>query len=111
MAYPQNYGYRPSWSGFAPQTYPPQGVQIPKADGPDDAKAYPLGPGSSAAIFDANNPVFYVKSTDPNGFPEPLRTFRFEEIVPQAETAREMEDISELKAQVEELRKMVEELM
>lgn len=48
--------------------------------GIDGAKAYPLGPNCRAPLFDDTEDVFYIKSTDANGFPT-VRAYRFEEIV------------------------------
>lgn len=45
--------------------------------GIEGAKAYQLPPNSTMPLFDANEDVFYVKSTDGAGFPT-LRSFRFE---------------------------------
>ena len=48
--------------------------------GLEGAKAYPLGPNCRAPLFDDTDDVFYIKSTDANGFPT-VKTYRFEEIV------------------------------
>lgn len=48
--------------------------------GPESAKAYPLPKKSDVILFDDNNPFFYWKSTDDNGFPRPLKAYRFEEV-------------------------------
>lgn len=53
-----------------------------KVTGPESAKAYPLPPNSEVCLFDAENPVFYVKTTDSSGYPS-LRTFQFEEVQQQ----------------------------
>ena len=47
-----------------------------KVTGLDGAKAYQMPPNSVVALFDANNDIFYVKSTDGAGFPT-IRAFRF----------------------------------
>lgn len=44
--------------------------------GLDGAKMYQLPPNSSMALFDGNEDVFYVKTTDGAGF-YTIRTFRF----------------------------------
>ena len=48
--------------------------------GIEGAKAYPLGPNCRAPLFDDTEDVFYIKSTDANGFPT-VRKYRFEEEV------------------------------
>ena len=48
--------------------------------GPESANAYPLPEKSNIVLFDANNPMFYWKTTDDNGYPYPLRAFKFEEV-------------------------------
>lgn len=47
--------------------------------GIEGAKAYQLPPNSSVALFDANEDIMYIKSTDGAGFPT-VRPFRFEPI-------------------------------
>lgn len=60
--------------------YPPQQVQaLVKVTGLDGAKAYQMPPNSAVPLFDANDDVFYVKTTDGAGFPT-VRAFRFEPI-------------------------------
>jgi len=60
------------------QSYGPR-QELVRVTGIDGAKAYQMGPNSSAALFDANDDLLYIKSTDGAGFPS-LRTFRFTEV-------------------------------
>ena len=46
--------------------------------GIEGANAYPLGPNCRVALFDDDDDVFYIKSTDSNCFPT-IRKFRYEE--------------------------------
>lgn len=46
--------------------------------GLEGAKAYPLGLNSRVPLFDDTDDVFYIKSTDANGFPT-VKRYRFEE--------------------------------
>lgn len=65
-----------------PQNYPMQSPQpggLIRVTGMDGAKAYQMGPNSATALFDANEDVFYVKTTDGASFPT-IRAFRFEPI-------------------------------
>lgn len=48
--------------------------------GLEGAKAYPLGPNCRAPLFDDAEDIFYIKSTDANGFPT-VRKYRFTEEV------------------------------
>lgn len=47
-----------------------------RVTGMEGAKAYQMGPNSAVPLFDANEDVFFVKSTDGAGFPT-IRAFRF----------------------------------
>lgn len=68
-------------------TYTPQITQAPqqpvdnliRVTGLDGAKAYQLPANSSIALFDANDDVMYIKTTDGAGFPS-IRAFRFSPI-------------------------------
>lgn len=59
-----------------------------RVTGIDGAKAYQMSPNSSAALFDSESDIMYVKTTDGAGFPT-IRTFRFEPIedVPKVQDA------------------------
>lgn len=45
--------------------------------GESGAKAYPVAPGNSLALFDSENDRFFIKTTDASGMPLPLRTFNY----------------------------------
>lgn len=52
------------------QTQPQQPVNtLVRVTGMDGAKAYQMGANSAVVLFDENEPVFYIKSTDGAGFP------------------------------------------
>jgi hypothetical protein len=92
-----------------------------RVTGPESAKAYPLCRDSSVVLFDADNPVFYLKTTDDGGFPLPLRTFSFEEIktpevqpvVEQIDTSNFVtkDDLEGLQNNISELKNMLEGLV
>lgn len=75
---------------------------------------------SQIVLFDSDNPIFYVKTTDDGGFPNPLRSFMFEEITPN-QTASEpqteasdlvtKDDLKELENNLSELKAMLEGLV
>lgn len=50
-----------------------------RVNGIEGAKAYQMPANSTVALFDANNDILYVKSTDGAGFPF-IRTFAFTEV-------------------------------
>lgn len=58
------------------QTQPQPIDGLIRVTGIDGAKAYQLPPNSSIALFDANNDIFYIKTTDGAGFPS-IRAFSF----------------------------------
>jgi len=43
------------------------------------AKSFPIGAGQSALLMDSEESVFYIKSTDQSGMPQPLRIFDYTE--------------------------------
>lgn len=58
-------------------SYPGQLIRV---NGLKEAKAYRIfRPNSTVALFDSDEDIFYVKSTDESGFAS-LRIFKFEEI-------------------------------
>ena len=56
-----------------------QGMQLIRVTGMDGAKAYQMPPNSVVPLFDADNDIVYVKSTDGAGFPT-IRAFAFQPI-------------------------------
>lgn len=51
-----------------------------RVTGVDGAKAYQMNANSTVALFDNNEDLFYIKTTDGAGFPT-IRTFKFSEIL------------------------------
>lgn len=43
------------------------------------AKSFPVGAGQSVLLMDSEDSVFYIKSTDQSGMPQPLRIFDYTE--------------------------------
>ena len=56
-----------------------QGQQLIRVNGLEGAKAYQMGANSTVALFDSNNDIMYVKSTDGAGFGS-IRAFKFSEM-------------------------------
>jgi len=80
--YPQYYG-NPQVSGNPLQTAQSGSVAqnngIIWVQGEAAAKAYPVGSGQSVLLMDSEDSVFYIKSTDQSGMPQPLRVFDYKE--------------------------------
>lgn len=99
--------YRQPWGGAYPQPSYQRPVEgLVRVTGLDGAKMYQLPPNSSMPLFDGNEDVFYVKTTDGAGFPT-IRTFRFvpvdEQPSVQGGWATRVE-LLELARQIEELK-------
>ena len=58
--------------------FQPQRQELIKVNGIEGAKNYPLSPGSTVALFDAESDIMYIKTMDAGGFPS-IRTFAFSE--------------------------------
>ena len=76
-----------------------------RVNGIDGAKAYQMPANSTVALFDSNEDVMYVKSTDGAGFPS-IRTFSFTEKVNVEGKSPDVEYISR-----EEFEEFKKELM
>ena len=66
-----NYPYYNSY-------FQPQRQELIRVNGIEGAKNYPLSPGSTVPLFDAESDIMYIKSMDAGGFPS-IRTFAFSE--------------------------------
>ena len=58
--------------------FQPQRQELIRVNGLEGAKNYPLSPGSTVALFDAETDTMFIKSMDAGGFPS-IRTFTFME--------------------------------
>lgn len=78
------------YNNYTPQFYPPvhstamptqrqPNVNVAYVQGENAAKAYPISAGQIMYLFDTENPVMYIKSTDQSGFPLPVRIFDYKE--------------------------------
>ena len=101
---PQNQYYNPQMNNqqIFPQEQPQNLIRV---NGIDGAKAYQMPANSTVALFDSNEDVMYVKSTDGAGFPS-IRTFEFTEKVNAEVKSPDVEYISR-----EEFEKFKKELM
>lgn len=124
-----NYPNTVSHNGYSGQYHmpyaPQQNVQrgmnnLLRVTGPESARAYPIGIDSNVVLFDADNPIFYLVSSDDSGF-KTMRTFRFVEETP-VETAAEpvkespadfatKDDMNALEGKLAKIEKMLEGLV
>lgn len=58
---------------------PQQSAPIIWVQGEEGAKAYMVAAGNSVLLMDSESSVFYIKSTDASGMPQPLRVFDYSE--------------------------------
>jgi hypothetical protein len=72
--YPNNRYNQMSMQNYQPNH--PQSLNLIRVTGIDGAKAYQMPPNSVVPLFDAENDIMYVKSTDGAGFPT-IKTFAF----------------------------------
>ena len=90
---------------FASTPAPIQGLV--KVTGIEGAKAYQMPPNSTMPLFDADNDIMYIKSTDGAGFPT-IREFAFSpvETTPQAPDVEYVQR-SEFDKLVEEVKELM----
>lgn len=69
---------------IAAQQQPQQGAPI-WVQGEAGAKSFLVAPGQSLILMDSEADVFYIKSSDQSGMPQPLRTFDYKERVTGAQ--------------------------
>ena len=79
-------------TGYQPTNVP---HQLDQVNGIESAKAYPTAPNSMYALFDSNEDVFYVKTTDASNFPVIKRYRFYEESEPKKEEAPQYVTIEE----------------
>ena len=74
----QNQFYNPQMMNPTPGQPQEQAQNLIRVNGIEGAKAYQMPANSTVALFDSNDDIMYVKSTDGAGFPS-IRTFAFTE--------------------------------
>lgn len=76
------------------QPFPQQITQnLIRVNGIEGAKAYQMSANSTVALFDTNEDIMYVKTTDGAGFPI-IRTFSFTEIKEDTKVSQNTDYIS-----------------
>lgn len=74
----QNQYYNPQMNNQ--QIFPQEQTQnLIRVNGIEGAKTYQMSANSTVALFDSNEDIMYIKTTDGAGFPS-IRTFNFAEI-------------------------------
>ena len=64
-----------------------------RVNGMDGAKTYQMPANSTVALFDSNEDIMYIKTTDGAGFPS-IRTFNFVEITQNEKSSGSQDYIS-----------------
>ena len=77
-----------------------------RVNGIDGAKAYQMPANSTVALFDNNEDIMYIKTTDGAGFPA-IRTFAFNEVVANTNPLQDTADY----VTRDEFNKLKEELL
>ena len=85
--------------------FQPQRQELIKVNGLEGAKNYPLSPGSTIALFDAESDIMYIKSMDAGGFPS-IRTFSFMEMTSNPMDTTESR-ISNLEAEIANIKEVL----
>ena len=82
--------------------FQPQRQELIKVNGLEGAKNYPLSPGSTVPLFDAESDIMYIKSMDAGGFPS-IRTFTFMETTSKPTDTTETR-LSAMEAEIAQLK-------
>ena len=97
-----------NYNQFQPQLNQPQisTQNLIRVNGIDGAKAYQMPANSTVALFDNNEDIMYIKTTDGAGFPA-IRTFTFNEVVANTNPIQDTADY----VTRDEFNKLKEELL
>lgn len=85
--------------------YNVQPTTLTRVTGLEGAKAYQMPANSTVALFDNNEDVMYIKTTDGAGFPT-IRAFSFSEINTQSQTSQNIDYVTR-----DEFNQLKEELL
>lgn len=80
--------------------------ELIRVTGIEGAKAYQMPPNSVVPLFDADNDIMFIKTTDGAGFPK-IRAFSFTEIKDTQEQPTEYVSRSEFEALVAEVKEFM----
>lgn len=88
----QNQYYNPQMNNQ--QIFPQEQTQnLIRVNGIEGAKTYQMSANSTVALFDSNEDIMYIKTTDGAGFPS-IRTFNFAEITQNEKSSGSQDYIS-----------------
>ena len=107
--YMPQYYPQTNWS-YQPQAVTSQPINgLVSVTGIEGAKAYQLPPNSSMPLFDGNEDVLYVKTTDAAGYPT-IKTFTFKPMEPIEAKPIEADYVprSEFDALVSEVKQLID---
>jgi len=90
--YPANYQPMQMAQNYQQPTNNNSNGGILWVQGEAGAKAYPVGAGNSVQLMDTEDSVFYIKTVDQSGMPQPLRIFDYTERTAQNATAAVLTD-------------------
>ena len=88
-SFPSYSGYTPWYSQTPSQGQSQQGLSgnIVWVQGESGAKSIQVNPGNSVLLMDSEQQVFYIKTVDASGLPQPLRVFPYSEKLDVAKNA------------------------
>lgn len=102
------------------QTDPFPNSNINWVQGEAAAKVRSVNRGGSGVFFDSEKNMFYVKTVDYAGMPQPLRYFEYTEVYPNAQPQAvsmvsvddfaKKQDLDSLRDKVDELKKLIDDL-
>lgn len=108
----------PPYESYQQSNFQPFGLK--EVDGLAGVNRYPLAPGASVALKDANSMTLFIKSSDLSGALLPLRVFKLEEItqeyqdretpVSRAEFNQMSNTMAELANSIGSMKQMLEDL-
>ena len=88
----QNQYYNPQMNNQ--QIFPQEQTQnLIRVNGIEGAKTYQMSANSTVALFDSNEDIMYIKTTDGAGFPS-IRTFSFTEVKEENRPTQQVDYIS-----------------
>ena len=84
-----NYNYNYPWQALNTPSQQQQGLNgnIVWVQGEAGAKSIQVNAGNSVLLMDSEQQVFYIKTVDASGIPQPLRIFPYSEKVDVAKNA------------------------
>jgi len=85
-------------------------ITVP-VSGEAGAASYPVGAGNTVLLIDFESKAFWLKTTDVNGVPQPMRRFNFEEQIPQTAASEQLvsrKEFDELRKAIKELKELIE---